>query len=96
MLEVRALRRQHYFKKLKNQQEQLYNLKNKSGLDFNSKQIEMNQRITSELINFKKARLIEDRISYEDLAIMDNFSEDEITYEMNRKIMKGKKDRVAL
>ena len=27
---------------------------------------------------------------------MDNFSEDEITYEMNRKIMKGKKDRVAL
>ena len=81
---------------MKNQQEKLFNLKNNKGLDFNSKEVEMNQRITKELVNIKKVRLIEDKISYEDLAIMDNFSEDEMTYELNRKIRRGKKDRVGL
>ena len=74
----------------------MFNLKNNKGLDFNSQDMEMNQRITNELLNFKKVRLIEDRIPYEDLAIMNNFSEDEITYEMNRKIIRDKKDMVAL
>ena len=30
----------------------------------------------------KKVRLIEDRISYEDLAIMDVFSEDEFSFDL--------------
>ena len=52
----------------------------------------MNKRITNELLKIKKVRLIEDKIAYEDLAVMDNFSEDEITFELNRKIIKEKKD----
>ena len=56
----------------------------------------MNKKITNELLRFKKVRLVEDRISYEDLAVMDNFSEDEITFELNRKIIKEKKDKIAL
>ena len=56
----------------------------------------MNQLITSELLKFKKVWLVEDKISYEDLAKMDNFSEDEITFELNRKICKEKKDMTSL
>ena len=56
----------------------------------------MNKRITNELLKIKKVRLIEDKIAYEDLAVMDNFSEDEITFELNRKIIKEKKDKIAL
>ena len=45
---------------------------------------------------FKKARLIEDKISYEDLAVQDNFSDDEITFSLNRQMIKDKKDKVGL
>ena len=65
-------------------------------MDFNSENPDMNKKITNALLRFKKVRLVEDRISYEDLAVMDNFSEDEITFELNRKIIKEKKDKIAL
>lgn len=48
----------------------------------------MNQLITAELIKLKKVRLIEDNISYEDLAVMDNFSDDEITHFMKNKTIR--------
>jgi len=41
-------------------------------------------QITNLLMKYKKARLIEDQISYEDLAIIHNFSEDEVTFDQNR------------
>jgi hypothetical protein len=40
----------------------------------------MNQKITTELLKVKKERLTEEKIPYEDLALMDIFSEDEMTY----------------
>jgi len=41
------------------------------------------------MIAYKKARLIEDRMPYEDLAIKDNiFDEDEVTYALNRQLIK--------
>jgi len=73
----------------------LINLRN-SDLDFQSEDPAMNKRITNELLKIKKVRLVEDKIAYEDLAVMDNFSEDEITFELNRKIIKEKKDKIAL
>lgn len=44
----------------------------------------------------KKARLTEESMSYEDLAVLENFSDDEITYELNRDIIKNRKDQRAL
>ena len=44
----------------------------------------------------KKARLTEESMSYEDLAVLENFSDDEITYELNREIIKNRKDQRAL
>lgn len=35
-------------------------------------------------------------MSYEDLALMDNFDEDEVTFALNRQIIKNRKDKVAL
>jgi len=40
--------------------------------------------------------LIEENLPYEDLAVQENFSEDEITYELKRKILKERKDKIAL
>jgi len=31
-------------------------------------------------------------MSYEDLAVLENFSDDEITFELNRRMIKNKKD----
>lgn len=44
----------------------------------------------------KKVRLTEDKISYEDLACQDNFSDDEITFALNRQLIKDKKDKLAI
>ena len=44
----------------------------------------------------KKVRLTEDKISYEDLACQDNFSDDEITFVLNRQLIKDKKDKLAI
>ena len=47
-----------------------------------------------ELESMKKVRLVEEQISYEELALMDNFSEDELTCELQRRILKEKKERM--
>jgi hypothetical protein len=69
---------------LKNQQILFNELKDRTDLNFNTDDPEMNTKISNELIKIKKVRLIEDKISYEDLAIMDIFSEDEITFDLNK------------
>lgn len=48
------------------------------------------------LLTHKKARLIEDKMSYEDLAVMGNFDDDELTYALNRQMLKERKDTAAL
>lgn len=49
-----------------------------------------------ELMKQKKARLTEESMQYEDLAVLDNFSEDEITFALDRANIKGRKDKSAL
>ena len=49
--------------------------------------------IMGELQQFKKVRLIEDKLSYEDLALEDNFSDEEITMTLNRTLLRERKDR---
>ena len=99
VLQIRALRRHHYFRKLKNQQQQLLKIREMSdemeaeGLGDDP---ESNKKITNALLGIKKARLIEDKMSYEELAVLENFSEDEITFELNRQIIKDRKDKIAL
>ena len=36
----------------------------------------------------RKKRLIEDNMSYEDLAVLKNFSDDEITLTLNRELLR--------
>lgn len=45
---------------------------------------------------FEKARLTEDKMMYEDLAVLDNFSDEEITFALNRQNIKDRKDKLAL
>lgn len=55
----------------------------RDGIDKNKKQLN-NEQLTELLIKFKKVRLVEDKMSYEDLAIYDNFSEDEVTFDLHK------------
>jgi hypothetical protein len=48
------------------------------------------------MFDHKKVRLTEESMQYEDLAVLDNFSEDEITYALDRANIKGRKDKSAL
>jgi hypothetical protein len=48
------------------------------------------------MLKVKKVRLTEESMEYEDLAVLDNFSEDEITYALDRANIKGRKDKSAL
>ena len=91
LLKIRALRRHRYLRKLKHQQKTLLNIKNKHYKS-TTKEGEIKQII----INMKKARLTEDKMSYEDLAVMDIFSDDEVTVALNRQMIREKKDKSAL
>ena len=82
------MRRHHYFRKLRHQQKVILNLREKYQLSYNNFQREM--------IKIKKVRLTEESMQYEDLAVLDNFSEDEITFALDRANIKGRKDRNAL
>jgi len=44
--------------------------------------------IPKSLLKIKKVRLTEEHMSYEDLAVLQNFSDDEITFELNRRMIK--------
>jgi len=49
-----------------------------------------------DLLNIPKARLIEDKVPYEKLKLNTEFSDDEVTFELNREIVKEKKDKSVL
>jgi len=42
----------------------------------------MSEKISKELMKMKKVRLVENNISYEALALKNNFSDDETTVEL--------------
>jgi hypothetical protein len=47
------------------------------------------------MLKHKKVRLTEENMHYEDLAVLDLFSEDEVTYAWDRANIKGRKDKQA-
>ena len=71
-------------------------MRNNPDLNFNVSDEANNRKLEKELLKEKKVRLIEESLPYEDLAVLENFSEDEITYELKRKILKERKDKIAL
>ena len=62
----------------------------------NSDEPKNNKMITAQLLKYKKVRLIEEQLPYEDLAVLDNFSEDEITFELRCKLDNEHSDKMAL
>ena len=48
------------------------------------------------MINIQKARLVEDKIPYENLTLFTEFSDDETNFVLNREIIKEKKDKKLL
>lgn len=50
-----------------------------------------NSNYEKELDGMKKVRLVEEQIDYEQLALHQNFSDDEITFELKRQFNKEKR-----
>tara|TARA_B110000285_G_C15122157_1_gene617856 strand:- start:1393 stop:1581 length:189 start_codon:yes stop_codon:yes gene_type:complete len=48
------------------------------------------------LNKIRKVRLVEENIKYDDLAVEENFSENEISYDLNRAMLDERKERKAL
>ena len=61
--------------------------------DKDKKSKQKNQEAALDLLNIPKARLVEDKIPYEHLTLNTEFSDDEVTYELNRQILKENKDK---
>ena len=74
ILEIRATRRQRYFKKLKIQSSQWSNLKFMSALH-NLK----DNKLVQKKLTLKPVRLTQDSMPYELLMMQKNFSEDELS-----------------
>jgi len=49
-----------------------------------------------DFLNIPKARLVEDKLPYEKLTLNTEFSEEEITFELNRELVQEKKDKQVL
>lgn len=47
-------------------------------------------------MNVPKARLIEDKLPFEKLTLNTEFSDDEVTFDLNREIIKERKDKSVL
>ena len=48
------------------------------------------------MLVMKKAILVEVHMSYEDLIMEENFSDDELTFTLNRQLVKEKKEVLSL
>ena len=98
VLTIRALRRHHYFRKLKAQQQRLLTIRESAYRMCTRGQTEqqITEYIEKELLGFKKIMLIEDKLSYEDLIVEDNYSDEEVTITLNRQLLKDKKNKQAL
>lgn len=97
VLQVRALRRHHYLRKIKKQQLKLMDIRKENS----PRQSGLMQRdISSRMLELKKERLIEEKMSYEELImefIMEkNYDPDEITLSLDRKIVKEKRELMCL
>ena len=44
---------------------------------------ELSQEVIDSILDFKRVRLTETKMSYEDLAVQDNFSDDEFTFDLH-------------
>lgn len=49
---------------------------------------EMLWDVSLQMLEMKKARLVEESMNYEELVMEDNFSDDEITATLNRRLIK--------
>ena len=88
VLQIRAMRRHHYFRKLRHQQANALYLREKYWDDY--------ERFKTGMMKLKKARLTEESMQYDDLVVLDNFSEDETTFALDRANIKGRKDKSVL
>lgn len=78
VLKIRALRRQHYYRQLRNQQINYELLRH-------NKQVLVNRdKFIDELLNIKKARLYQHNMTYEELVKDEMFSDDEMTLQYNK------------
>ena len=59
-------------------------------LDLSSDQLE------NRMLVMKKARLVQENMSYEDLMMNDLFDDDEVTFTLNRQLVKEKKELMSL
>jgi len=48
------------------------------------------------MLEMKKARLVEEQMNYEELVMEDNFSDDEITATLNRRLLKERTQLLCL
>lgn len=91
---MRALRRHHYLRKIKRQQLNMKEIKERQAGGRNS-QVGLAE-ISNHMMELKKARLVEEGMSYEELIMEQNFSEDEVTFTLNRRLVKEKKELMCL
>lgn len=52
--------------------------------------------ISLKMLAMKKARLVEEQMHYEELVMEDNFSDDEITATLNRRLLKERTQLLCL
>ena len=71
VMTIRALRRHHYFRRLKNQQKRLLEIRNKACEMCANGDTEQSvgNYMKKELLAFKRVRLFEDKLSYEQLVV---------------------------
>ena len=97
LLQIRALRRQHYFKRIRDQLSKMVKVrKNKKAFTIGQGKDSVNNIFNKDLLSQKKARLIEDKIPYEDLVIQNNFSEDEGTFDLHMNNIRERNNTVGI
>ena len=52
--------------------------------------------ISLQMLEMKKARLVEEQMPYEELVMEENFSDDEITATLNRRLLKERTQLLCL
>lgn len=93
VLQIRALRRHHYLRKIKRQQHTLNNIRMVGKPNRNG---EILWDISMQMLEMKKARLVEEQMNYEELVMEENFSDDEITATLNRRLLKERTQLLCL
>jgi len=95
MMKVNGLRRHRYLRKLKDQHVQLSELKFRNYRKIKGFK-KWDANLANHLLSFRKTRLVEHAMSYEELRAEDCFSEDELTIQGKRKMLKEKTLRESL